>query len=146
MNWYNISKDYLDIAHPKHDGYGNFKYQLWILKNGQMQISEVYDSAQVGTTHTTEFGHIENETSSGRYNVTTGELSISPSYKLYETGRPFPNILLKKILGSFPKAKKAYLFEMGFKLPKIIPLAHNKSWYKKWNEWEKQSLYHIASK
>lgn len=131
LNWYKLSKDYLDIAHPKsYLDEDSFEYQLWILKNGQMQISEVYDSAQVNTTHDQEFGHIDKETSTGRYNITTGELSISPSYKLQELGRPFPNILLKKILNSFPDAKKAYLFETGFKLPKIIPLAHNKSWYK----------------
>ena len=79
MNWYKSAlKTYTDIAHIN----GDYEYMIWIFKEGKMHMSEVYNAQDVHASHSTEFPNSHDaNTTSGRYNVTTGELSISPALR-----------------------------------------------------------------
>jgi hypothetical protein len=119
MNWYKKAvKEYIDVGHAKH-GDDNFEYQLWVFRQGQMQISEMYNPESVRAGHYTEFGNISNDETSGRYNHTSGEISISPSWNFQEKQRDLPKPILSKIINAFPEATKAYIFFDGRKVETI---------------------------
>jgi len=100
-------KDYLDVAHPINEK--SYLYQLWVLQEGQVFQSEIFNSEEINTDHSREFDDAGGAAASGRYNVTTGELSIAPSFRFMY--REFPNGFLQRILNAFPKAKKVYMME-----------------------------------
>jgi len=108
MNWYKLAKRYQEIAHPTEDGQ---LYQLWVINNGRVSKSPIYDSSEVRTNHNMEFrGEINRDTCSGRYDPRTKELSIAGSYRSAELCPP--EDIVNKVIASFPEARKAYLYNV----------------------------------
>ncbi len=127
MNWYKIAglsdieifddeehgMSYLNIGHGREDIYnyvGNFPNYLWVFHNGEILSAE--DSEHTGHEINTFPGYDINyeKSFSGRFESSTGKLSVHRPSVGISQDRPVPKSILYKLYQKFPKIKQIYVF------------------------------------
>lgn len=130
INWYKKAQEIVTDPHQQDCGYmgighegcyydnktGKIKYReyelpniIWTFINGELKMEEATGSIQL---HRDAFPDVEIWSFYGRYEQDSGKLSIviPPNNKIAKARKEIPNVVMKRLLSAFPKAKQVFIF------------------------------------